>query len=169
MGNWSMLTHRLLWHRCDTCMSLDRSKFFVCSKYANLWLETVFLIFSLREFGKFCTCRLDPENILCGNFFIFYFKMNGENWIESQKQRLLDNSEAHGEFGCLLCKLGRFSTKFVFFEPTWPFYLKFNLSKTIYFLKRTWFLYVLSKFEAIWWIYCILTPIWRIWCMSYKY
>ena len=27
-----------------------------------------------------------------------------------------------------------------FFEPTWPFYLRFNLSKTIYFLKRTWFL-----------------------------
>jgi hypothetical protein len=24
-----------------------------------------------------------------------------------------------------------------FFEPTWPFHLKFNLSKTIYFLKRT--------------------------------
>jgi hypothetical protein len=36
-----------------------------------------------------------------------------------------------------------------FFEPTWPFYLKFNLSKTIYFLKRTWFLYVLSKYQAM--------------------
>ena len=36
-----------------------------------------------------------------------------------------------------------------FFEPTWPFYLKFNLSKTIYFLKRTWFLYVLSKYQGM--------------------
>ena len=30
----------------------------------------------------------------------------------------------------------RCSTEFVF-EPTWPFYLMFNLSKTSYFLKRT--------------------------------
>jgi hypothetical protein len=36
-----------------------------------------------------------------------------------------------------------------FFEPTWPLYLKFNLSKTIYFLKRTWFLYVLSKYHGM--------------------
>jgi hypothetical protein len=34
-----------------------------------------------------------------------------------------------------------------FFEPTWLFYTKYNLSKTIYFVKRTWFLYVLSKFQ----------------------
>jgi hypothetical protein len=84
--------------------------------------------------------------------------MNMDDWIEAQKQRLLQNSEANGEFGCLLCKLGggqtaystltvtfpwskkkislTLSTKFVFFEPTWPFYLKFNLSKTMHFLKR---------------------------------
>ena len=36
-----------------------------------------------------------------------------------------------------------------FFEPTWSFYLKLNLSKTIYFLKRTWFLYVLSKYQGM--------------------
>ena len=36
-----------------------------------------------------------------------------------------------------------------FFEPTCPFYLKFNLSKTIQFLKRPWFLYVLSKYQAM--------------------
>jgi hypothetical protein len=35
------------------------------------------------------------------------------------------------------------------FEPTWPFYLKLNLSKTIYFLKGTWFLYVLSKYQGM--------------------
>jgi hypothetical protein len=29
------------------------------------------------------------------------------------------------------------------------FYLKFNLSKTIYFLKRIWFLYVLSKYQGM--------------------
>ena len=36
---------------------------------------------------------------------------------------------------------------FCLFKPTSPFYLKFNISKTIYFLKRTWFLYVLSKYQ----------------------
>ena len=36
-----------------------------------------------------------------------------------------------------------------FFEPAWLFYLKFNLSKTIYFLKRTWFLYVLWNYQGI--------------------
>ena len=36
-----------------------------------------------------------------------------------------------------------------FFEPTWLFYLKFNLSKTIYFMKRTWFFYVLSKYHGM--------------------
>ena len=36
-----------------------------------------------------------------------------------------------------------------FFEPTWPFYLKHNLPKNIYFLKRTWFLYVLSKYQGM--------------------
>jgi hypothetical protein len=40
----------------------------------------------------------------------------------------------------------RFSTKFVVFvESTWPFFLKLNLSNTIYCLKRIWFLYVLSE------------------------
>ena len=37
----------------------------------------------------------------------------------------------------------------MFFEHTWLFYLKFNISKTIYFLKRTWFLYFLSKFQGM--------------------
>jgi hypothetical protein len=32
--------------------------------------------------------------------------MNMDDWIEAQKQRLLQNSEANGEFDCLLCKLG---------------------------------------------------------------
>jgi hypothetical protein len=32
--------------------------------------------------------------------------MNMDDWIEAQKQRLLQNSEVNGEFGCLLCKLG---------------------------------------------------------------
>jgi hypothetical protein len=32
---------------------------------------------------------------------------------------------------------------------SWPFYLKLNLSKTIYFLKHTWFLYVLSKYQGM--------------------
>jgi hypothetical protein len=36
-----------------------------------------------------------------------------------------------------------------FFEPSWLFYLKFNLSKTISFLKRTWFLYVLWKYQGM--------------------
>jgi hypothetical protein len=36
-----------------------------------------------------------------------------------------------------------------FCEPTWLFYLKLNLSKTIYFLKRIWFLYVLSKYHGM--------------------
>jgi hypothetical protein len=40
-------------------------------------------------------------------------------------------------------------TPVLLFEPTWSFYLKFNLSKTIYFLKRTWFLYVLSKYQGM--------------------
>jgi hypothetical protein len=31
----------------------------------------------------------------------------------------------------------RFSLNLCFFEPTWSFYLKFNLLKTIYFMKRT--------------------------------
>ena len=38
-----------------------------------------------------------------------------------------------------------FSTKFVFFLV----YLKFNLSNTIYFLKSTWFLFVLSKYHGM--------------------
>ena len=29
-----------------------------------------------------------------------------DDWIEAQKQRLLQNSEANEEFGSLLCKLG---------------------------------------------------------------
>ena len=29
-----------------------------------------------------------------------------DDCIEAQKQRLLHNSEANGEFGCLLCNLG---------------------------------------------------------------
>jgi hypothetical protein len=29
-----------------------------------------------------------------------------DDWIEAQTQRLLQNSEANGEFGCLFCKLG---------------------------------------------------------------
>jgi hypothetical protein len=32
--------------------------------------------------------------------------MNMDDCIEAQKQRLLHNSEANGEFGCLLCNLG---------------------------------------------------------------
>ena len=36
-----------------------------------------------------------------------------------------------------------------FFEPAWLFHLKFNLSKTIYFLKHTWFLYVLWKYQGM--------------------
>jgi hypothetical protein len=36
-----------------------------------------------------------------------------------------------------------------FFEPAWPFYLKFNLFKTIYFLKCIWILYVLCKYQGM--------------------
>jgi hypothetical protein len=82
-----------------------------------------------REFCKFCTCSLDPGNILCDNFLIFYFKINGENWIESQKHRLLDNSEAHGEFGCLLCKLG--GGKAVYSTLTVTFPWKKKIKKTV--------------------------------------
>jgi hypothetical protein len=32
--------------------------------------------------------------------------MNMDDWIEAQTQRLLQNSEANGEFGCLFCELG---------------------------------------------------------------
>ncbi len=55
--------------------------------------------------------------------------MNGENWIESQKQRLLDNSEAHGEFGCLLCKLG--GGKAVYSTLTVTFPWKKKIKKTV--------------------------------------
>jgi hypothetical protein len=44
------------------------------------------------------------------------------------------------------------SSKFVFilvYMCTWLFYLKFNLSKIIYFLKCTRFLYVLSKYHGM--------------------
>ena len=45
--------------------------------------------------------------------------MNIDEWIEKQKTRLFENSEAHGSHGCLLCKLGggkfRYSTVTVTF------------------------------------------------------
>ena len=43
----------------------------------------------------------------------------------------------------------KYTLNLCFFEPTWLFYLKFNLSKTTYFLKRTWFLYILSKYHGM--------------------
>ena len=36
-----------------------------------------------------------------------------------------------------------------FFEPAWLFHLKFKLSKAIYFLRRTWFLYILWKYQGM--------------------
>jgi hypothetical protein len=36
-----------------------------------------------------------------------------------------------------------------FFEPAWLFYLKFNLFMRIHFLKSTWFLYVLWKYQGM--------------------
>ena len=49
-----------------------------------------------------------------------------------------------------------------FFEPTWPFYLRFNLSKTIHFLKRPWFLYVLSKYQAMYKVLQWNARLWKI-------
>ena len=49
-----------------------------------------------------------------------------------------------------------------FFEPTWPFYFKFNLSKTIHFLKRPWFLYVLSKYQAMFKVLQWNARLWKI-------
>jgi hypothetical protein len=46
----------------------------------------------------------------------------------------------------LRCETLTFYTKFVL---TWVFCLKLNLSKTIHFLTRTWFLYVLTKYQAM--------------------
>ena len=48
-----------------------------------------------------------------------------------------------------------------FFEPTWPFYLKFNLSKTIYCLKRTWFLYILWKYQGMFKVLQWNTRLWK--------
>ena len=49
-----------------------------------------------------------------------------------------------------------------FFEPTWPFYLTFNLSKTIHFLKRPWFLYVLSKYQVMFKVLQWNAMLWKI-------
>jgi len=46
--------------------------------------------------------------------------MNMDDWIEAQKQRLLHNSEANGEFGCLLCKLGGGQTAYSTLTITFP-------------------------------------------------
>jgi hypothetical protein len=57
---WSVFMHRLLWHRCDTCMSLERLKH--CSVKG--------MYYRFHTLRKFCTCSLDPENILCCNFWL---------------------------------------------------------------------------------------------------
>jgi hypothetical protein len=46
--------------------------------------------------------------------------MNMDDWIEAQKQRLLQNSEANREFGCLLCKLGGGQTAYSTLTVTFP-------------------------------------------------
>jgi hypothetical protein len=43
-----------------------------------------------------------------------------DDWIEAQKQRLLQNSEANGEFGCLLCQLGGGQTAYSTLTVTFP-------------------------------------------------
>ena len=35
-----------------------------------------------------------------------HVKMDITEWIDTQKERLMKNSEAYGEFGCHVCKLG---------------------------------------------------------------
>jgi hypothetical protein len=58
--------------------------------------------------------------------------------------------------------LSHFLLNLCFFEPTWPFYLKFNLSKTIHFLQRPWFLYVLSKYQAMFKVLQWNARLWKI-------
>jgi hypothetical protein len=59
----------------------------------------------------------------------------------------------------LRCETLTFSTKFVL---TWLFCLKFNLSKTIHFLTRTWFLYVLTKYQAMFKVLQWNASLWKI-------
>jgi hypothetical protein len=73
-----------------------------------------------------CGVRLHGQNVC----YVIFWKIAPQHWIYMEISL-------------------RFSTKFVFFEPTWSLYLQINLSKTIYFLKRTWFLYVLSKYHGM--------------------
>jgi hypothetical protein len=49
-----------------------------------------------------------------------YTTANLPDWIEAQKQRLLQNSEVNGEFGCLLCKLGGGQTAYSTLTVTFP-------------------------------------------------
>jgi hypothetical protein len=98
---------------------------------------------------------------ICHNFnmYVMHFTKKIKNWYCLKTWNFHFPKEALWHIF-----LKKMSQQFILrhYIFVWPFYLKFNLSKTIHFLKRPWFLYVLSKYQAMFKVLQWNARLWKI-------